>query len=209
MVCLHHNKESGKGNGFVIKECESNMFSNALKLFTFNLPIIVGLVKNSGENILLQTRQYTKVLDYGMDSSVYLKSFTFIPTFVTKGRKLLQIAKQKEDGKTAAEVGLINPKVQYILQSTKFSWNKKETQNINIGFTISTIPLLIKFPNPGLTAREAKRVSEFSEVYGSKVEDITQANQDLIMKGKEAEQELKSKKEEAELNYKHYNRRLE
>jgi hypothetical protein len=47
---------------------------------------------------LLQTTQYNKVLEL-LDSSVYLKSFKFIPTFVAKGSKMPAIAAQEEGGK--------------------------------------------------------------------------------------------------------------
>jgi hypothetical protein len=39
------------------------MFSNALKLFIFNLPIIVALVKSDGQDIKFQTRQYVEILE--------------------------------------------------------------------------------------------------------------------------------------------------
>jgi hypothetical protein len=110
MVCLHHKKESDKRNGFVVKDCSSNQLYNALKLFTFNSPIVVGLVKQPEENLLLQITQYTKALEL-MDSTAHLKSFKLIPTFVTKGPKSLAIGMQKE-------VGLINPKIKYQLQTT-------------------------------------------------------------------------------------------
>jgi hypothetical protein len=137
------------------------MFSDALKLFAFNLPIVVAFIKKKGEDVLLQTRQHTKALDFGLDFGVYLKSLSFLPTFVTKGCKLSAVAKQKEGGKTAEEVCLINTTVQYLLQTTKFSWKEKETQNINISFTVCKIPLLVGLVNPPLTALEAKRVDEF------------------------------------------------
>jgi hypothetical protein len=38
LFCLNHNKESGKCNEFVINQCNTNVFSNALRPFTWNLP---------------------------------------------------------------------------------------------------------------------------------------------------------------------------
>jgi hypothetical protein len=53
-ISLYLNKETGKTNGFYVKNTTSNKISNILKLYTFNTPIIVILLKRDGDNINIQ-----------------------------------------------------------------------------------------------------------------------------------------------------------
>jgi hypothetical protein len=63
LITFFLNKETGKTNGFYVKSVTNNKLSNILKLYTFNIPIIVVLLKRDGDNINIQQDTYTKMLE--------------------------------------------------------------------------------------------------------------------------------------------------
>jgi hypothetical protein len=65
LFSLYLNRETGKTNGFYVKESCSNKISNILKYYTFDLPISVILLKRDGENIRLQQDTYIRRLEVG------------------------------------------------------------------------------------------------------------------------------------------------
>jgi hypothetical protein len=105
---------------------------------------------------------------------------------------------QQTEMKKAEEDRLINAKVNHIVQTTKLSWSQKEAHNINISFQVFKMPSIVKLSNCKLTAREASRLDEFVKLNGARSEAVTKQNKELIVKAKQEEEELKSRKQKPE-----------
>jgi hypothetical protein len=71
LLSLYINKLTGKTNSFYIKDVSSNKLSNFLKLYTFNVPIVVVLLKKDKETILLQQDTYIKTIESSAKKEAY------------------------------------------------------------------------------------------------------------------------------------------
>jgi hypothetical protein len=81
-LTLYLNKETGKTNGFFVKDVTSNKLSNILKLYTFNTPIVVVLLERDKDDaIRIQQDTYIKTLDTSIAKQQYTEYWTRIQIF--------------------------------------------------------------------------------------------------------------------------------
>jgi hypothetical protein len=92
---LRHNSETGKCNGFMTENCTSNKLSSVLKLFTWDLPLVLADLPISGGFLEIQYKNYLKILNLALKYKVQLSLFTRIPTFITTGSKKLQLKQNR------------------------------------------------------------------------------------------------------------------
>lgn len=78
------NKCTKKINGFYIKDISANKISNLLKLYWFNVPIVVLSIKRSFNNILIQQHILEKELIKAVDKPYILEELI---TYLTTGIK--------------------------------------------------------------------------------------------------------------------------
>jgi hypothetical protein len=113
LITLYLNKETGKTNGFYVKNITSNKISNILKLYTFNTPIVMVLLKQDGENINIQQNAYTKMLENakqpGLRTHVKKIDTARIPdifTYTTTGQKYFFSGVATTEEKQPQDVGI-------------------------------------------------------------------------------------------------------
>jgi hypothetical protein len=132
LFVYYHNKETGKVNGTYIKEITTNCISNYLKMYSFNVPLAIVLLKREGSNLLFQQDNYIKVLDIVKHKAHANEEPT---TFVAKGSEYFRTRLAEQKDKKPQEVGLMdNIKVKLRLQYNKFDIKQTKTSNININF---------------------------------------------------------------------------
>jgi hypothetical protein len=152
LFSLYFNKETGKTNGFYMKEATSNKISNILKYYTFDVPIVVLLLKRNGETVQIQQDTYLRQMEVGRKTDA-LELITYIP----KGETHFRQHTLAEGEVQPPERGLLdNPKVRLRIQTTKQDLNKLRTHNINISLsTVANIHL--EFPAKDNTVRTVNR----------------------------------------------------
>jgi hypothetical protein len=153
-LTLYLNKEIGKTNGFFVKDITSNKLSNILKLYTFNIPIVVVLLERDNDSIRIQQDTYVKLLD----TTIAKQQYTELSTFIARGSKYFNIHIANNETKQPNNIGLEdNTKCKLRLHTNKEHISKKLTTNINIVFAHFKFDLL-KYPiEYGLTIRGINR----------------------------------------------------
>jgi hypothetical protein len=151
-ISLYLNKETGKTNGFYIKDITTNKLSNILKLYTFNVPLFLVLVSREGVSSAARTGQiriqqdvFVKILEH----STSTKARTSLTTYATSGIKVFKKHVAKPEDRQPPTMGLEdNSKCMLRLLTRNEDISKKCTNNINIVFVPIAAPLL-GYPQPG------------------------------------------------------------
>ena len=78
------NDITGKVNGFYMYNITDNYVNNVLKLFSFNLPILIVTCKRDGEELIIRERCYEKVLVPNITKRFELDELV---TYLTNGNK--------------------------------------------------------------------------------------------------------------------------
>ena len=78
------NDVTGKVNGFYLYNITDNYINNILKLFSFNLPLLVVICKRNGEELIITERCYEKVLVPNITKRFELDELV---TYLTNGNK--------------------------------------------------------------------------------------------------------------------------
>jgi hypothetical protein len=188
-VCLYLNKETGKTNGFYVRDCSNNMLSNILKLYTINVPLVVLLLNidrsssSSSSTNFIEIQKDVYVKDIATDRQ-YRHNYPELITFTTNGSKYFYRCTAKEQDKQPQEMGLIDSdKCKLRIQTHKMDIVKQNTANINIVFIPTNVNVRLDFPDSATTFRQANRElqnrikeTKFQEANSTKIAEIVEKN---------------------------------
>jgi hypothetical protein len=209
-VCLYLNKETGKTNGFYIKDTTNNILSNISKLYTFDLPIIILLVSipsspstkanktikkdikediiKEENNIEIQQDTYLKVLDKEERK-----------TYCNNGEEYFKQHYITETEQQPSQMGLIHTdKCKLEIQTRKEDFMKKLSTNIPIKFQTFEYKLLREDTKGNTTLREENKkikadiqqerleeeAEQFTREHIDKIAKVMEENKDMEIKRK-------------------------
>ncbi|KAK8896228.1 hypothetical protein M9Y10_014123 [Tritrichomonas musculus] len=153
--CSHNfiNDVTGKVNGFYLYNITDNYINNILKLFSFNLPLLVVICKRNGEELIITERCYEKVLVPNITKRFELDELV---TYLTNGNKrFAPIYKLDALNTTNLEDTSI---VKFrVINSKNISTIK--TENISIKFIDSTIYFILDEMRNSLEQQYLKEIA--------------------------------------------------
>jgi hypothetical protein len=208
-VVLYTNKETGKTNGFYIKNVTSNKLSNVLKLYTFNTPIIVILLNRDGANINIQQDSYTKMLESVKHPSLRTHNTRVdtsrnpdIFTYTTTGQKYFFAGVASTEEKQPPDAGFKDSyKCMLRIATAKNDVAKKSTTKVNVAFIVFPMDLL-EFPQEGESVRKLNKIiqqeTKMEKFVETKQEDLNK----IAIKNKEleAKQQIAAKRAKIKCN---------
>jgi hypothetical protein len=189
LFSLYLNRETGKTNGFYVKDSDSNKLSNILKHYAFDVPISVILLKRAEQSMLFQHDTYTRRLEVGKK-----RDAVELVTYVAAGSEYFKHRPFHVGEKQPFERGLLdNPKAKLRLQNKKMDFAKTHTSNVNISL-VRTDNLPIQFA--GISIRSTNReIRESANMESFKVSSEKQLLE-LAEKNEQIAEEVAKKNEE-------------
>ena len=193
------NDVTGKANGFYLYNITDNYINNILKLFSFNLPLLVVICKRNGEELIITERCYEKVLVPNITKRFELDELV---TYLTNGNKrFAPIYKLDALNTTNLEDTSI---VKFrVINSKNISTIK--TENIPIKFIDSTIYFILDEMRNSLEQQYLKEIAaekmfmhNYDYVIKSVKFDIKKVDavvQDIIDEGVKLQEEVQAAKQ--------------
>jgi hypothetical protein len=150
LFSLYLNHETGKTNGFYVKDTDSNKLSNILKYYSFDVPISVILLKRTEQSLLFQHDTYTRRLEVGKK-----RDAVELVTYVAAGSEYFKHRPFHVGEKQPFDRGLLDhPKAKLRLQNKRMDLAKTQTSNVNISL-VRTDNLPLQFI--GISIRSTNR----------------------------------------------------
>lgn len=185
-LCYSVNSITGKANGFYIKNLSTNKLSNIIKLYSFNVPIVVLSYKRNIDNLLLQHRTFEKELINGTNKF----AIDNLITYLTNGSKYFTPKIYKENFNLPEHVGLVDSPIIRLRYPIKKNTYQITTRNIPI--VLKQIDFQIKFPTESVNESKRKFREQLEE--SKFIEENSKLISSVLEENKLLQEELSQKK---------------